>query len=198
MRRVTIVTGGSRGIGTATCRRLATAGHDVAVGYRSDPAAAEVVVADVRPGKSAVAIGVETADAGSVQALFDGTAAALGPVTGLVNNAGVGSPIGAFVDLDEADLRRVVDVNVIGGILRAGDGPAAGTGRRHRQHLLRRLDAGQLGGVRALRGEQRGRRPAHHRAVQRARPGGDPDQHRVPGHHLHRVPRHAQRRARSA
>lgn len=118
MSRVTIVTGGSRGIGAATCRRLAAAGHDVAVGYRRDVAAAEAVVADVRAaGRSAVAFAVETTDAASVQALFDRTAAALGPVTGLVNNAGVSSRIGPFVDLDEADLRRVVDVNVVGVIL---------------------------------------------------------------------------------
>ena len=116
--KVTIVTGGSRGIGAATCRRLAVAGHAVTVGYRSDAAAAAAVVDGITAnGGSAVAIAVDTSDAVQVQALFAGTAEALGPVTGLVNNAGVGSRIGRFVELDEADLRRVVEINVVGAVL---------------------------------------------------------------------------------
>jgi glucose 1-dehydrogenase len=115
---VTIVTGGSGGIGAATCRRLAEAGHDVVVGYRSDESGAEKVAADVRSaGRRAVTVPVDTADAGSVAALFDRAAAELRAVTGLVNNAGVGSRIGPFADLDEADLRRVVDVNLVGVLL---------------------------------------------------------------------------------
>ncbi|MDG4827007.1 SDR family oxidoreductase [Asanoa sp. WMMD1127] len=115
--KVTIVTGGSRGIGAATSRRLARAGHAVAVGYRSDAAAAAAIVDEITAdGGQAVAVAGELAHAGDIRALFD-EAAKLGPVTGLVNNAGVGSRIGRFVDLDEADLRRVVDVNVVGAIL---------------------------------------------------------------------------------
>ena len=116
--KVTIVTGGSRGIGAATARRLAKAGHAVAVGYRSDAAAAAAVVDEItETGGAATAIAVETADAAQVEKLFAQAAEALGPVTGLVNNAGVGSRIGRFADLDEADLRRVVEVNVVGAIL---------------------------------------------------------------------------------
>lgn len=48
-RLVTVVTGGSRGIGAATCRRLAAEGHDVAVNYVRDADAAEKVAEDVRP-----------------------------------------------------------------------------------------------------------------------------------------------------
>lgn len=111
---VTIVTGGSGGIGAATCRRLAEAGHDVVVGYRSDEDGAARVAADVRAaGRRAVTVPVDTADAASVAALFERA----GTVTGLVNNAGVGSRIGAFADLDEADLRRVIDVNLVGVLL---------------------------------------------------------------------------------
>jgi glucose 1-dehydrogenase len=118
MRRVTVVTGGSRGIGAATCARLAAAGHDVVVGYRSGAAEAARVADRVRAaGREAVAVEVDTCDAAAVGALFDTAAAALGPVTGLVNNAGVGSRIGRFVDLEEADVRRILDVNVLGVIL---------------------------------------------------------------------------------
>ncbi|GIF52352.1 glucose 1-dehydrogenase [Asanoa ferruginea] len=116
--KVTIVTGGSRGIGAATARRLAEAGHAVAVGYRSDAGAAKTVVDQITGnGGRARAIAVETADAAQVEKLFAEAAETLGPVTGLVNNAGVGSRIGRFADLDEADLRRVVEVNVVGAIL---------------------------------------------------------------------------------
>ncbi|GAA1899209.1 SDR family oxidoreductase [Asanoa iriomotensis] len=116
--KVTIVTGGSRGIGAATCRRLAAAGHAVAVGYRSDAVAAATVVEEITAsGGQALAIQVETADAAQVKTLFETAEAKLGPVTGLVNNAGVGSRIGRFVDLDEQDLRRVVEVNVVGAVL---------------------------------------------------------------------------------
>ncbi|GIF76274.1 SDR family oxidoreductase [Asanoa siamensis] len=115
--KVTIVTGGSRGIGAATCHRLAAAGHAVAVGYRSDAAKAAAVVDRITGnGGQAVAIPVETADAAQVVKLFDEAYAQLGAVTGLVNNAGVGSRIGRFVDLDDEDLRRVVEVNVVGAI----------------------------------------------------------------------------------
>ncbi|MFD0784788.1 SDR family oxidoreductase, partial [Micromonospora azadirachtae] len=70
----------------------------------------------------------DTADPDQVTALFD-AAAELGEITGLVNNAGVTSPIGPFVDLDPADLRRVVDVNLIGYVLCA-------------QQAARRMSAG--------------------------------------------------------
>jgi NAD(P)-dependent dehydrogenase (short-subunit alcohol dehydrogenase family) len=118
MSKVTIVTGGSRGIGAATCARLGADGHAVAVGYRRDAAAAdEVVAAVLDAGGRAVAVPVDTTDSADVRALFDRAEARLGPLTGLVNNAGVTSAIGRFVDLTEADLRRVVDVNVVGYIL---------------------------------------------------------------------------------
>ncbi|MDG4766137.1 SDR family oxidoreductase [Solwaraspora sp. WMMD406] len=117
MALVTVVTGGSRGIGAATVRRLATAGHDLAIGYRRDAAAAHAVRDAVRnAGRRAVAVPVDTTDPDAVAALFD-AAAELGALTGLVNNAGVTSRIGPFVDLTLDDLRRVVDVNLVGYVL---------------------------------------------------------------------------------
>lgn len=85
---MTVVTGGSRGIGAAICLRLAAEGHDVAVGYRSDAEAAEGVAERVRAlGRAAVAVAVDTADAADVDHMFDIAAERLGPVTGLVNNS---------------------------------------------------------------------------------------------------------------
>lgn len=117
MAPVTVITGGGRGIGAATARRLANAGHHVALCYRRDEAAATAVLADLRAaGAQAIAVRADTTDPDQVGALFD-AAAHLGPLTGLVNNAGVTSPIGPFTELRVDDLRRVVDVNLVGYVL---------------------------------------------------------------------------------
>lgn len=115
MAKVTVVTGGSRGIGAATCLKLASQGHSLAVGYRGDAEAAAGVVDRVRAlGVPAMAVRVDTTRRDQVTELFERAESELGTVTGLVNNAGVGSKIGPFVELAEADLRRVLDVNVVG------------------------------------------------------------------------------------
>lgn len=115
--RITVVTGGSRGIGAAICRRLAADGHDVVLGYRSDASAAEAVAKDVREaGGRCVTVSVDTADEAAVDRLFD-AAAELGPVTGLVNNAGISGPNGRLADADAAGLSRSLDVNVLGYLL---------------------------------------------------------------------------------
>ncbi|MBQ0905916.1 SDR family NAD(P)-dependent oxidoreductase [Micromonospora sp. U21] len=117
MTPVTVITGGGRGIGAATARRLAQAGHHIALCYRRDQAAAGAVLADLQAtGAQAIAVRADTTDPDQVGALFD-AAAQLGPLTGLVNNAGVTSPIGPFTELRVDDLRRVVDVNLVGYVL---------------------------------------------------------------------------------
>ena len=117
MNPVTVITGGSRGIGAATARRLAAAGHEIAIAYRRDHDAAQAVLADIHAaGRRGIAVPADTTDPDQVHRLFD-TAAELGPLTGLVNNAGITSPIGPFTDLRADDLRRVVDVNLIGYVL---------------------------------------------------------------------------------
>ncbi|MGX9888363.1 SDR family NAD(P)-dependent oxidoreductase [Streptomyces sp. NPDC002276] len=117
-RLVTVVTGGSRGIGAATCLRLAEDGHDVVVGYLRDAKAAEQVADRVRQfGVRAVCVGADTAVEADVERLFTSAERQLGPVTGLVNNAGVTGPFGRLADIDTADLRRVVEVNLLGTLL---------------------------------------------------------------------------------
>ncbi|WP_432068637.1 SDR family NAD(P)-dependent oxidoreductase [Streptomyces sp. C10-9-1] len=116
-RRLTVVTGGSRGIGAAVCARLAAGGHDLVVGYRSDREAARRVEAAVAAaGGRAVAVCVDTADERAVDALFD-RAAELGTVTGLVNNAGVPGPYGPLAGADAEGMRRALEVNVLGYLL---------------------------------------------------------------------------------
>ncbi|GGJ80870.1 oxidoreductase [Pilimelia anulata] len=111
---VTIITGASRGIGAATALRLAAPDRVLLLGYRRDAAAAAAVADAVRDaGGRAETCAVDTADPDRVAALF-AAADALGPLAGLVNNAGVTSPMGRLADADLADLRRVVEVNLLG------------------------------------------------------------------------------------
>ncbi|MFM9615344.1 SDR family oxidoreductase [Streptomyces niveiscabiei] len=118
MSPVTVVTGGSRGIGAAICRRLAAEGHDVAIGYVRDVGAAEGVAGAVRDaGARAVVVRVDTSVEADVERLFEVAEGQLGAVTGLVNNAGVTGPLGRLADADPVDLRRVVDVNLLGVLL---------------------------------------------------------------------------------
>ncbi|GGM07684.1 SDR family oxidoreductase [Micromonospora yangpuensis] len=117
MAPVTVITGGSRGIGAATARRLAHQGHDIAFCYRRDHHSARQVLADIHAtGRRGIALAVDTTDPDQVTGLFD-AAADLGDLTGLVNNAGVTSPIGPITDLRVDDLRTVVEVNLVGYVL---------------------------------------------------------------------------------
>ncbi len=112
-----LVTGGSRGIGAAICRLLAARGYPVAVNYASRADAAEAIVSDIKAvGGQAVAVGGDVADQAAVATMFTAAEAALGPIGGLVNNAGL---IGAHARLEDqpADaIARLFAVNVYGTI----------------------------------------------------------------------------------
>lgn len=115
--RVTVVTGGSRGIGAATAQRLASEGHAVVVGYRADAAGAGEVAARVAAaGGRCRAVRADTTSEAEVERLFS-VAAEFGPVTGLVNNAAVTGQRGRLAETPIADIRRVVEVNLIGSIV---------------------------------------------------------------------------------
>jgi len=113
--RTIIVTGGSRGLGAAICRKLAADGYPVAVNYASNRAAADAVVADiVQAGGRAQAFAGDVADEAEVQRLFEAAEAALGPLGGLVNNAGIVGASGRLADLPTAALHRTFAINVFG------------------------------------------------------------------------------------
>ncbi|GLY07024.1 MULTISPECIES: 3-oxoacyl-ACP reductase family protein [Actinoplanes] len=88
--QVALVTGGSRGIGAAVCRRLARDGVAVAVNYRSSEGAAKSVVRDIEEhGGRAITVAGDVADAGEVGAMTEQVIRELGGLDILVNNAGV-------------------------------------------------------------------------------------------------------------
>jgi len=116
-RPLTLVTGGSQGIGAATAVHLAGLGHDVVVGYRSSrTGAGAVVTAAEALGVRAVAVRADVADPAEVDALFD-AAAELGAVTGLVANAGLTAHLGDLADTPVEVIRQVLDVNLLGVVL---------------------------------------------------------------------------------
>src|SRR5882672_541052 len=88
--KVLIVTGGSRGIGAATCRLAGRRGYAVAVNYQRDAKAAQAVVADIEgAGGRAIAVQADVAREADVERLFAETDKRLGKLTHLVNNAGI-------------------------------------------------------------------------------------------------------------
>ena len=116
-RPVTVVTGASRGIGAATAVRLAAAGHDVVVNHRRSPADADRVAAEVRAaGGRCLVVAADVTDEDDVDRLF-AEAGQLGPVTGLVNNAGATLHLGDLADTPVDVIRSVLDVNLLGTVL---------------------------------------------------------------------------------
>jgi 3-oxoacyl-[acyl-carrier protein] reductase len=112
--QVAIVTGASRGIGAAIARDLAASGAHVVVGYRSENAKAQAVVADiVTRGGSAEAVGFDVADARAVDDAVKDVVARLGKIDVLVNNAGV-SADALIVRISDEQWQRVLDVNLKG------------------------------------------------------------------------------------
>lgn len=117
-RGVCIVTGGSRGIGAATAKRLAADGWDIAVNYQGNANAAASVVAAVKEaGQNAVAIQGDMAVEADIINMFESAEAQLGPITGLVNNAGITGKIARVEDMTAEAVSEIMNLNVVGLIL---------------------------------------------------------------------------------
>jgi NAD(P)-dependent dehydrogenase (short-subunit alcohol dehydrogenase family) len=115
MSRVLIVTGASRGIGAAVAVRAARAGYAVAVNYQRDDAAAAGVVERIRAhGGTAMAVCADVGDLAAVQTMFTRVEDELGPLSALVNNAGITGRTGMFMNADPAMIDEVFRINVHG------------------------------------------------------------------------------------
>jgi 3-oxoacyl-[acyl-carrier protein] reductase len=112
--KIALITGGSRGIGAAIAKRLATDGADVAITYTKGADAAASVVKEIeRAGRKAIAIQADAADAEAVKAAVDKTVATLGRLDVLVNNAGTAIPK-KFEETTLEEMDRMIDINIRG------------------------------------------------------------------------------------
>jgi NAD(P)-dependent dehydrogenase (short-subunit alcohol dehydrogenase family) len=115
---VMIVTGGGRGIGAATARLAAERGYAVCVSYLRDSASAQRVVDAIAKARGkAIAVAGDVAREEDVVRLFDTAQARLGPVTALVNNAGILGPQARLDDMDAERIARVFATNITGSFL---------------------------------------------------------------------------------
>lgn len=114
--RTAIVTGAARGIGAATAKRLAAAGHAVAVLDLDESACADTVSAITDAGGRALAVGVDVADAAQVEAAVQRVADELGAPTILVNNAGI-TRDNLIFKMTEEDWDAVINVHLRGSFL---------------------------------------------------------------------------------
>ncbi|MCL9783053.1 SDR family oxidoreductase [Vibrio sp. S4M6] len=113
MNKVVLVTGASRGIGAATAKLLATQGYSVVINYRVNRAEAEKVLQDVRnTGAEGILIQADVSDEHQVIEMFKLVAQQLGPVTHLVNNAGILKQQASLLDLDADRINQILTTNV--------------------------------------------------------------------------------------
>ena len=118
MSKVVIVTGGSRGIGAATALLAAKQGYAVCVNYQTRMEAADTVVEAVESeGGRAIAVAGDVSSAEKVVRIFEETEAKLGPVTALVNNAGILEQQMRVEAMTPERWSRVLAINVIGSFL---------------------------------------------------------------------------------
>jgi NAD(P)-dependent dehydrogenase (short-subunit alcohol dehydrogenase family) len=116
--KVLIVTGGGRGIGAATAQLAAEHGYAVCVNYRRNRTSAEAVVSGIESaGGKALAVEADVASEDDVVRLFETVDAALGPLTALVNNAGILERQTRIENIDAARIDRVFGTNVRGAFI---------------------------------------------------------------------------------
>jgi len=123
--KVALVTGGSRGIGRAVVRRLASQGAAVAINYLRSAAGAEELASEIRNGGgSALPVRADVGSESEVTAMLEAVLAGLGPVDILVNNAGVSYPSDlGHLDPGQADQMRRTNLDGVLHTTRAVAGP---------------------------------------------------------------------------
>jgi NAD(P)-dependent dehydrogenase (short-subunit alcohol dehydrogenase family) len=118
MSGVLMITGGGRGIGAATARLAAQRGYAVCINYLRDRDAAEALAQEIAGGGGrALAVRADIAQESDVQPLFRECDRALGPLTALVNNAGIVDRQVRVDEMDAARLQRMFAINVVGAFL---------------------------------------------------------------------------------
>lgn len=113
--RTALVTGASRGIGRGIALALAEAGADIAVNYTRDEVAAAATVADIQAlGRKAKPYQASVTDEDACAAMIAAIEADFGPISILINNAGIASRGRSVADTDPAELERVIATHAFG------------------------------------------------------------------------------------
>jgi NAD(P)-dependent dehydrogenase (short-subunit alcohol dehydrogenase family) len=115
MAKTLLITGGASGIGAETARRAASRGYNVAINYRSRDAQARKLVADIEAkGAKAIALPADMASEADIVKMFEETTKQLGPITHLLNSAGISSGRSRVEAYEAANLTKLFAVNVTG------------------------------------------------------------------------------------
>lgn len=118
VKKIMLITGGSRGIGAATARLAARRGYAVCINYRCGRQAAEALRDEIRgDGGEAIAVAADVSREDEVERLFAEVDERLGPVTALINNAGILEQQMRVEQMTADRLERVLATNVIGPFL---------------------------------------------------------------------------------
>lgn len=145
MPRAAIVTGADSGIGRATAVRLAEAGLDIGITWHTDEKGAEGTAEEVRGmGRRAAVARLDLTRLPQAADTVDELCAELGRLDVLVNNAGTGV-MTPFLDLTLADVRRVLDVDLVGPFL---------CGQHAARHMIRQGDGGRIVNVTSVHEHQ--------------------------------------------
>ena len=116
--KVLLVTGSSRGIGAEICRLAAADGYKVCINYATSTDEADALVHEIRQsGGIAIALQANVANEQEVVTLFERIDLELGPLTSLVNNAGINGGGTRVDEMDSSVSRQVFEVNVIGSFI---------------------------------------------------------------------------------
>ncbi|NNN21704.1 MAG: SDR family oxidoreductase [Acidimicrobiales bacterium] len=116
--KVIAITGGARGIGLCVAKQLVTIGAKVAIGDVDDELSkrqAELI------GQNCIGLGLDVTKRSSFKNFLMNTTDVLGPLYGLVNNAGV-MTLGPFLDQDDLKVQRTIDVNFLGVVIGCKEG----------------------------------------------------------------------------
>ncbi|WP_055489166.1 SDR family oxidoreductase [Streptomyces sp. TP-A0356] len=143
--KVAVITGADSGIGRATAVRLAEAGLDIGITWHTDHKGAEVTAEEVRgKGRRAAVAQMDLTRLPAAADTIDELREELGRLDVLVNNAGTGTAA-PFLDLELDDVRRVLDVDLVGPFL---------CGQRAARWMIRQGDGGRIVNVTSVHEHQ--------------------------------------------